>query len=511
MIGAGTTGAPMRGGLLWRVLAAMAAAGAIALPMLGRPGLADTEGHRVIPAWSMLEHDRWFVPELFGQPYLRKPPGVLWAMACSAAVFGQSEWSARLVAAVSAMGMAATATLFAARWFGTRWALCAGLAQALLPWFWASSRAAELEATHTFAVQLAALGSLDLLLPRRAARGTSVAAVAALVAVALVGMTLAKGPAGLPAIGGAMVGAALVCRSWRVLVRPAWWAAVAVAAGAVVALGLVVLRHVSRSTEAPVLQGVDEFLWRRDRLAGVLLLAPTALVMALPASLALVMPMGMAANRQARTAGDRRALQHARALGVSTLASLGLFTALGVSNPRYAMPAAVFVPPMVSYVYRGWIGGRFEGSAQRWARGIGLGGAWVWVAVLAMAAGVYVPWSVMAREARSGREAGTALAAVLADGDVVMADGLVEARPEVLLYAQRAAAVQGRRVEMRWVPAAGQVSLPPPGTVLLLREDGLLDERSRYERAGLAARLQPLHTGHVHKYDFTAWRVLPPP
>ena len=50
---------------------------------LGADGLGATEGHRAVPGWEMLDTGRWLVPTMFDQPYLRKPPGMSWAVALS--------------------------------------------------------------------------------------------------------------------------------------------------------------------------------------------------------------------------------------------------------------------------------------------------------------------------------------------------------------------------------------------------------------------------------------------
>ena len=90
-------------------------------------GLSYTEGHRAIPAWEMLESGDWLVTTLFDRVYLRKPPGMAWAIAGSSAVFGQTEFAARFVSAVCSTAMVLVAYGFARRWFGARWALSAGI------------------------------------------------------------------------------------------------------------------------------------------------------------------------------------------------------------------------------------------------------------------------------------------------------------------------------------------------------------------------------------------------
>ena len=117
------------------------------LPGLGATGFSMSEGHRVIPAWEMLDDARageahWMVPRMFGTAYLRKPPGVMWAIAGSSAVLGETEFAARLPSAVAATLLALAVWGFSTRWLGWPWGLAAGLAHALLPVLWPSARSA---------------------------------------------------------------------------------------------------------------------------------------------------------------------------------------------------------------------------------------------------------------------------------------------------------------------------------------------------------------------------------
>ncbi len=148
---------------------------AVYLPGLGSTGLSMSEGHRVIPAWEMLDDARagephWMVPRMFGTAYLRKPPGVMWAIAGSSAVLGETEFAARLPSALAATLLTLTVWGFSTRWFGSPWGLAAGLAQALLPVMWPSGRSAEIESLHVLTTGVAGLLVLHIgLCPRRRA------------------------------------------------------------------------------------------------------------------------------------------------------------------------------------------------------------------------------------------------------------------------------------------------------------------------------------------------------
>jgi 4-amino-4-deoxy-L-arabinose transferase-like glycosyltransferase len=75
---------------------------------LGSFGILDNnEGlYAEIPREMLASHDwrLWVIPHLNGLPYMEKPPLLYWLTALSFALFGESEWSARLVPALSAFG-----------------------------------------------------------------------------------------------------------------------------------------------------------------------------------------------------------------------------------------------------------------------------------------------------------------------------------------------------------------------------------------------------------------------
>ena len=71
----------------------------IYFPRLGDDGYASSEGQRAIPAWTMLGTGDWLVPRLFEIPYVRKPPGIFWAIAARApSVRGSAATKAATIA-----------------------------------------------------------------------------------------------------------------------------------------------------------------------------------------------------------------------------------------------------------------------------------------------------------------------------------------------------------------------------------------------------------------------------
>src|SRR5690606_4823581 len=162
----------------------------------------------------------WLLPRMFGQAYLRKPPGMYWAIAGSSALFGESEWAARAVSAAAATALALVACLFATRWFGRPWGLVAGLAQALMPLMWLPGRSAEIEALTTLAIVAACRMLIDWAVPPASRSGLRRTLLAGGAAVALAAASLVKGPVVLPFAAAALAGAGLAQRSVRPLLRP---------------------------------------------------------------------------------------------------------------------------------------------------------------------------------------------------------------------------------------------------------------------------------------------------
>jgi 4-amino-4-deoxy-L-arabinose transferase-like glycosyltransferase len=206
-----------RGQFLLTVLVLAAVAALIYLFKLDASGFSMSEGHRVVPGMQMLQDHDWFMPHMFGQAYLRKPPGMPWAIAASMSLLGPTVFAARAVSALSMLIAALASAHFARRWFGSGAGLAAGLAQLLLPWFFESGRAAEIESLNNCATAVATWAAIDLLVNIRSSRPLSSILLCTLgVTVA----ALAKGPASLPVIVASCVAACAVLRTPRALLQP---------------------------------------------------------------------------------------------------------------------------------------------------------------------------------------------------------------------------------------------------------------------------------------------------
>ncbi len=79
----------------------------IYLPRLGSLEFKSEEGRRVLPAVTMIESGNYVVPQIGGEPYLRKPPLVNWLVAGSFKLFGvRNEWTARLPSVLAVLAVA---------------------------------------------------------------------------------------------------------------------------------------------------------------------------------------------------------------------------------------------------------------------------------------------------------------------------------------------------------------------------------------------------------------------
>ncbi|MBI3830965.1 MAG: glycosyltransferase family 39 protein [Planctomycetes bacterium] len=110
---------------------------------LGSFGLYEPhEGHFAGVGREMVLTGEWVVPNLNGSPYLNKPPLMYWSIALSCAVFGISEWSARLPSAVFSWLGVVVAWYFARRLWGAQAGrLAAGMLSVSAGWFLFSHQA----------------------------------------------------------------------------------------------------------------------------------------------------------------------------------------------------------------------------------------------------------------------------------------------------------------------------------------------------------------------------------
>ena len=227
------------------------------------------------------------------------------------------------------------------------------------------------------------------------------------------------------------------------------------------------------------------------------------LVAAMPTSLSLLL-----AFRDARV--QTREDNFARAGAWSCIAALLIYTVIGVSNNRYAMPALGLAPCLWAFVLRR----HFERlpASRPWLDRLLMDRPWGWGAAFLIAAIASIFYTEHRRAERtSGKPAGIALGEVLEDGQVVWANGLMDNRPEVLYYARQRAHQLGRQVSVLWVPpnhgGQGELPVPPAGEILVVVSAPEVEELAAYENAGLLRGMREVFRGQAHKFAFRAYEV----
>ena len=108
--------APIGLGVRWTYVGLAAFVAVLWLATLPlRPLFNTDEGRYAEIPREMLSGGDWVIPHLNGLAYIEKPPLQYWATAASLAVFGQSEFAARLYTALCALATLAVVWLTARR------------------------------------------------------------------------------------------------------------------------------------------------------------------------------------------------------------------------------------------------------------------------------------------------------------------------------------------------------------------------------------------------------------
>jgi 4-amino-4-deoxy-L-arabinose transferase-like glycosyltransferase len=520
----------------WQLALVVLVAACVYLPFLGARPLDFSEGHRAVPGWTMLESRDFWHQKMFGLTYIRKPPGMAWAIAASSAWLGQTPFAARLPNALGAILMSGIAWWYGRRWFGgsgaTLAGVGAGLAQALMPLMWSPGRTAEIEMLNNLGTQMFALGLVDLLMGGSSRGGEVVlrrvegdaplgflgelcaSAMGVLVpAAGLVIAALAKGPASAPVLGGVMVGACVAARSIRPLRNGSLWVVFVFGAGAIALLGMRFL--IANDDPGAVREDVaGQFLWSGARVTGVLTLLPLAFASALPVSLALLVPF----MRNARGRAGADASNHpgedalARTLAWAWLCSVGTLMLVGVSAPRYAMPAAALLPPLVPpamAALRRRLAAADPARAARPGRGLALlGSARVWFGAMLMGAWWFLAFTAIAptEDQKAGIAAAKRLVEHIDRGEL-WADDAVEARPDMLWNMQ----VHRPGLRVRWAKGPMRSGdLPGPMSLVVLRTDDGSSEAARYAPRILDKTLVAIDSAEIRRYRFTVYQVQSP-
>ena len=470
----------------------------VGLPGLGDRGLTNSEGHRVVPGLEILEGGDLFATTMFDTVYVRKPPGMFWAIAASSMLLGETEFAARLVSVLATAALALTTLVLASRWFGRAGGFASAITTVMMPALLSSVRSAEIESLNTALTGISALLLIDALVRLKGER--LLVGVIAGVSAGL--MVFTKGPAGLPVVLGALAGGAIGGRSWKLL-----WSRTSLGFfGGVLVVGGGLMwawfRAIGISDEPRVLQGPSDFMFEPGRLGKIAALLPTAFAYALPGSLAMLFPW----EARRLNEGDSIAHRAALALSVSWLLALGVLTVGGVSNPRYAQPAVPLAGACAGYLVWAVGAGVFQIPRRRiGARLCVLGHPGVWLVVMGGFVAGYLLVEEPVRRAESGRDVGRMFGERLADEvlgpTTVWSDWAIEARPEVLLELERAA---GDGVNVRWAYGWDPRTIEGigPGGYVVLREDA---PNPAFESLGLARTR--IERGRVKNFEFGLYRL----
>lgn len=505
---------------LTSLLLVVAIGAGLYLPFLGYAGFTQSEGFRVFPAWHMLHSGDWLVTRLFEQPYLRKPPGMPWAVAAMSLIFGENEWAARSVSGFSMILGGVVCWWAARRWYTRRcYAPLAGLAYIVAPMFWADpgpGRAAEIEALHNVCVLTVIVLTFEG--QRVMQRGAGSARRALLfwhyftLGLALAAEFLVKGPSGFPAVAAVVV--ACGWRSRRLIIP--MLASLGMAGAIVLWWYLSLKAAVARLDPPPVQEPTSQFLWTPGKELKVLLLPLTAFGAGMPFTLTALYTLVF---------GDRGRKPPGYVLAQALFLGIAFYTVLGVSNQRYVMPALV-LGPLAFPGSLDTLRGHWPGEERRRTIGrlLQLHRPGLIIAILAVAGALYSVRLEHRKSVRtSGKDAGIALGDRLAadvtahtpPGQVpaaeVWGDEYIDTRPEVLWYARREAATKGVALRVRWTPGLDKtLALPPKGGYLILRVDDGEREFREPEWPSFAvmfAGVKPVAEGTAHIFTFRVYRI----
>jgi 4-amino-4-deoxy-L-arabinose transferase-like glycosyltransferase len=198
--------------LRWRLvlLAVLVFAALIVGLPAGRAPIWDpNEARYMLLARDILDHGRWLIPDLRGEPYLNKPQLFFWSIAVASLPGGEvTEWTAALPAVVSSVATVAAAFAIGAQVWGPGVGGMAALALTSTIGFFAIGHHAQSDVMVTAWTWWALY---FLLLARRASFAP--APLGGFYAC-LAGALMSKGPMGLLGLGAGVVAIA-VADGWR--------------------------------------------------------------------------------------------------------------------------------------------------------------------------------------------------------------------------------------------------------------------------------------------------------
>lgn len=467
----------------------------ITLPNLAAFGLTSSEGHRVIPALEMLETNQYLVPHLFEQSYLRKPQFVPWIFAAALSIYPDPDLTPRLVSAFAFLLLCISSFFFARHWFGKHAALPAGLAAALTPLFWSPARSAEIESLHNLFTALGAWITLHLLITTNK---RPIASMLALFIIALL-MLLTKGPAGFPIFLALLIATTYLNRSPKPLYKPTILIPIALAA-------LVFALHWSRTLAAApdaITQSPEAFMFEPGRLPKLLAFIPVALLTAIPTTLVLLFPWGPDARTEATEDNTLPQLHSAKLLALSILIALLIMMIAGVSNDRYAQPILAAISPLI-----GWLLiTNLHPTRRLILRILTLGSPKILALILIILIPIFILKVDPMTKSTSGKQPALTLASDLTKqlppGDyTIIADSMIEARPELLLYLRNQARTTNHHLVIHWTPDLPNEQLSQLASVGQSQLLALIRTDQNGNESDKVLIDKTLATGTVHEFDF---------
>src|SRR6202142_2467945 len=182
---------------------------------LGQFGLIGADEPRYAQvAREMLQRHDWVTPTLGGRPWLEKPPLYYWQAMVAYAIFGVSDWAARLPAAVDAT-LLVLAVYFFLRRFRTGVELDGALMVASSAGIVGYGRAASMDMALAAAFTIGMLGWWAW---RESGKRIYLAVFYGSIALG----TLAKGPVALFLTGVVIVLYAAAAREWQLVIKTLW-------------------------------------------------------------------------------------------------------------------------------------------------------------------------------------------------------------------------------------------------------------------------------------------------
>jgi len=365
-------------GFRWQsFLVLLLVSGALLYPCLSFYLFEPDEGRYAEIPREMLARGEWIVPYLQGEPYLDKPPLMYWLVMGSFWVFGEHDWSARLIPAMAIQGCILLTYLLGRRSLGERPAFWGALALSLAPGFVSVGRLLVLDGLLAFCVTISIFTGFE------AVRGEHFRWGWWLMSAVACGLgILTKGPIALLLLAPPLFAHQWLTKSSIVIGWRRWFIYAAVMMAVVFPWYLMmVLRVPSFARYFLWEQNVVRFFSPFDHQRPVWFYGPVLLLGLLPASF-LTIPF----VRFLLSGIEKEAAGRSRALGFMLLAGgwcLLFFTLSGCKLPTYILPAFPFLALGlgVYFVQSPW-------KTSRWTNGV-LG-----LSLFVLGAGHYlaVPW-----------------------------------------------------------------------------------------------------------------------